>query len=105
MIIASDLFLFYNVNKNINNHVRPTTHDISLGLVKNVFNKSFKELLIEWSLSQYISIFEDEGYDDINEWNQLDFDECTKYLKMKRGHAKKFIRLANAYFEKDKFLE
>ena len=66
--------------------------------------KDFSELLTEWDLTDYISSFKSHGYTDIRDWKQVKLTDLTNKLKMKIGHAKKFVRLSQAYFTKDEFL-
>lgn len=57
-------------------------------------NPDFKTLLTEWKLSQYITKFDEEGYDCVDDWQSLlsfeDLMDKTS-IGMKKGHAKKFI--------------
>ena len=58
------------------------------------------KLLKEWRLERYIEILIDEnGYDDVQDWNDLSVEELKRY-GFKDGHAKKFMRETKAYFNK-----
>merc|ERR1711991_210563 len=66
-------------------------------ITKSFENEKFGRILKEWKLSQYITNFEQNGYDDIEDWKNLELEDLTKIIKMKHGHAKKFLRLVGAY--------
>jgi len=48
-------------------------------------------LLEEWKLDRYENaLIEEEGYDDVSIWHEIELDELKK-MGFKTGHAKKFI--------------
>eukprot|EP01084_Bolivina_argentea_P237041 398475_1 len=52
-----------------------------------------KELLDEWGLSKYFeTLCDDEGYDDIDDWEELTVDELVNDINFKKPHAKRFIK-------------
>ena len=58
------------------------------------------KLLKEWKLERYIKVLIiDNGYDDIEDWNDLGIEELRRYGFLE-GHAKKFVRKTKAYFDK-----
>ena len=66
-------------------------------------NNDFKKLLEEWGLKEYISKFEDEGYDDPVEWEEFCEDDDGSKLEeeeliSKKGHRKKFVKKWRATF-------
>jgi len=58
----------------------------------------YKQLLTKWNLD-YITNFEQIGYDDVNDWKELDDETLSKKINMKDGHIKKFKRYVKEYFE------
>ena len=67
-------------------------------------DKDFKALLTEWGLKQYISKFDDEGYDDPTEWAEFCEDPDGTGLEKeglitKKGHRKKFVKKWKSVFE------
>ena len=66
-------------------------------------NVDFKVLLEEWGLKEYISKFEDEGYDDPVEWEEFCEDNDGSKLEeeeliIKKGRRKKFVKKWRATF-------
>ena len=52
---------------------------------------SFKELLTEWRLEKYIEKFGDEGWDEVETWNELT-EEDLEEMGLKKGERKKFMK-------------
>ena len=71
---------------------------------KNNSTQEIQKLLKDWSLTNYLSSFENNGCTDIEDWKDLTLEELKSDINMKIGHAKKFLRLVNAYFTKDQFI-
>eukprot|EP01084_Bolivina_argentea_P066943 122029_1 len=71
---------------NVNKINQSTTSDAELQSNMNVV-----DLLKQWNLGQYEDVLiNEEGYDDIEYWNQISLQEL-KVMGFKTGHAKKFI--------------
>ena len=52
-----------------------------------------RDILKKWKLEQYAdTLIDDQGYEDIEDWKSLTEDELINDIKMKKGHAKKFLR-------------
>lgn len=52
----------------------------------------YKTLLTKWNLSQYISRFDEHGYDCVDDWfTALPLQTLLNKVKMKEGHAHKFV--------------
>ena len=61
-------------------------------------NKSATQLLKEWNLRQYINkIINDEGYEDVEDWRDLEYDELIQ-MGLKVGHAKRFVSRKKSIF-------
>ena len=57
------------------------------------------EVLKDWGLTQYQHILiEDKGYDDISDWEDLEFEDLQK-MGFKDGHAKRFVSKSKKYFQ------
>merc|ERR1712228_51801 len=65
--------------------------------VKFITNKENK-LLTEWKLGQYANILDDKGYEDVDDWKGLTLGDLKRF-GFKEGHAKKFRRKTEEYFE------
>eukprot|EP01084_Bolivina_argentea_P007984 14941_1 len=60
---------------------------------------NFAKLLTTWNLSEYIIVFQNEGYDDVNEWPNITFVDLICDLNIKKGHARKFMRCVREQFK------
>eukprot|EP01083_Nonionella_stella_P141735 437270_1 len=59
-----------------------------------------QKLLDDWGLSKYAKTFEDEGWDDPDDWDDLVTDggsTLKEELQVKGGHVKRFIKKYNAW--------
>eukprot|EP01083_Nonionella_stella_P186216 681218_1 len=57
-------------------------------------------LLSEWRLSQYKqTLIDEKGYDDVQDWKYLTEQQLIHDMEFKEGHARRFVRNTNAYFE------
>jgi len=57
-----------------------------------------RKLLVEWKLGRYIDLLiEEKGYDDIDDWPDLEVDDLVK-MGFKEGHAKRFMSRSKQYF-------
>ena len=59
-------------------------------------HKYYFKLLTEWDLSQYAQIMHQHGWDDPQDWNEIDDDTFNNVLRFKSGHIAKFKRKLNA---------
>merc|ERR1712228_554772 len=67
--------------------------------VKNDINvDEATKLLTEWKLEQYAKTLYDNGYEQIDDWKDLTLDDLKRFC-FKEGHAKKFSRKVEEYFE------
>ena len=64
--------------------------------------KTWDELLKEWKLSQYIQKFEDQGYDIIDVWDELDSNTLIQDIGLKSGHAKLFLKKRDEFWNNNK---
>eukprot|EP01084_Bolivina_argentea_P088634 160017_1 len=51
----------------------------------------FKTILRQWKLLQYANILEEEGWEDIESWTELD-ENILMEMGFKTGHRKKFMK-------------
>ena len=64
------------------------------------FESTCCQLLFEWGLPQYMKILIDEnGYDDVESWNDLSVAELKRYGFRERD-AKIFVKKTRAYLNK-----
>eukprot|EP01084_Bolivina_argentea_P044998 82810_1 len=52
----------------------------------------YNELLTEWGLTKYIKIMEENGWDDVQDWNELTDNDLINDMGFAKGHIKKFRR-------------
>ena len=62
--------------------------------------RTWDELLKEWKLSQYIEKFEEQGYDLLEIWDDLDLNSLRQDIGLKLGHAKLFIKKRDQLLKK-----
>ena len=62
----------------------PTAHSMTL-----------KSFLHQLKLEGYLSAFEDDGYDKLEDLTDMTFDDIMDIKDMKKGHAKRIIKNVN----------
>ena len=81
-------------------HLRNQVGDDEKKMDDNGDDNVCYKLLKEWKLEKYVQVLMiDNGYDDVELWNDLSVEELKRYGFLE-GHAKKFVKKTRAYLDK-----
>ena len=64
--------------------------------------EDFRTLLTKWGLAKFIDAFEDNGYDDPQYWHEIEENELTDDMGMKKGHLRKWNTQLQKYQDRQK---
>ena len=102
----------YDIRFNTNNVNKLPMIDVSISLRNKDKDKTsklfsgraeisgFADVLVNWKLGEFIDAFRDQGFDEIEDWDNLIRDNgeiLTNLIGMKPGHVFKFLRKYKIY--------